>query len=194
MKLKAQRNLAIFFIVLLVAVWAVLFHLGFSEEIVVMFSILIPISFAWILFVESGRIKEKARFIGEISSIEISLKEIEKNNKWCSEFITRGPSRKFYNLTMIGVEKCLNTLRFKEEDGGEDFLEAFYMTIKEARIVNNLIEVGVNNNLIDAGVLNEDELHDKLVGVSRNSIKESNELKKYLKGRKRYNKRMILKT
>ncbi len=152
------------------------------EAINSIFVMLIPVLAATVIYLGTLQEKEKDRIREENNSIVIALKEIQKNKTWCEEYIGQGiqPSIKFYNLTKIGIERCLNTLRFIEDS---DFLEAIYMSIKLINIVNNVIE---------AIILTSQNFNPNLVNMSKESIHESEKLEIYLKYRYSKNK-LILK-
>jgi len=221
MKFKNQILLCITFIVLIIISffsiiifplvnWDIFNGINLLDKFIDMLFLFIPVLVAYMLYLQSERAKERERLRNEINSINITLKEIEKNNQWCKEYIDQGiqPSIKFYNLTKVGIERCLNTLNFKNE---QDFLEAFYMSIKLINIVNNVIEANIisRNNLIielnhykdiekenlskksDGKITSIDNFNVNLVNMSNKSIEKSEILKVHLIQRKRENIKKI---
>ena len=179
----------------------------FFDSVFSMLLMLVPVFVAVIIYLNTLREKKKEKLMDEKNSIQITFEEIEKNNKWCGEYIDQGtqPSFKFYNLTKIGIERCLNTLSFSKEE--KEFLNAFYMTIKLVNIVNNIIEANIilsNYSKIDliqqkktisskihGTIHSQHNFNANLVNMAKESISESNKLKIFLEQRTRDNEKLI---
>lgn len=185
---RESRNLVIGIIICVIIGLFLVFYTpneryqSFFDKSQAMLFMLAPILAAFWLYIENQREKERQKIKKENNNISIALKEIEKNNQWCNEYITQGvqPSIKFYNLTDIGIKRCLNTLKFEDD---KVFLEAFYMSLKLIGIVNNIIQANIINV--------RQNFNSNLVSMARESIHEADKLKIYLQQRINKNKELI---